>query len=401
MRLFLASLAISQVVANPSLPEPAAEFVVVQNTGTSTVSLDGMRLTDSARVTRGVIPPDTNLEPGQRIVLQPNAGAAVYACTPVPHRALLTAWAPFNNTGDSAILETADGQEIDRVTFVALPVESDSTPCAVPPPRPGKFRFAATQAVIGESAPAVTLEVLRSDGTNGRVNVPWRAIDGSATRGSDYATAEGTVSFAAGQQRASLSVPLRGDDRDEPDETFTVVLGGDHATEPTRAVVRLLDDDAPAPPVLTPTLPGGPANSGTEPFLAPGAPATTPLGAPGSPPAQPASQGSVPVLARASLAVAQWQPVLRRRGLVAVVRCDRACDAQVSARIALGDRRTTRLATVRRALAANASATVRLRLPSRMIKSLRRALHRHGRLRATVTATPAGGQRATRRVWVR
>src|SRR4051794_6340464 len=257
-----ADVVISEIAANPALPEPAAEFVVVQNTGSAPVLLDGVRLTDSARAVRGVVPPDMNLEAGQRIALQPAAGAGVYGCASPPYRALLTAWAPLNNTGDTVILEAANGAELDRVAYPAdwfavdgpsrvlggsrwMPSAGDATPCSLPGPRSGRFRFAAAEVDAAERAPAATREVLRSGGTNGRVAVPWRTVDGSAAGGADYAAAEGSVTFAAGAQRASFGVPLIDDDRDEPDETFTVVLGGGAVTEPTRAVVRVLDDDAP------------------------------------------------------------------------------------------------------------------------------------------------------------
>src|SRR5215211_8117853 len=261
-----ADLVISEIAANPSLPEPPAEFVVVDNTGSDTVVMDGMRLTEAARVVRGVVPPDTSLDPGQRIALQPSAGADAYSCSPVPHRALLTAWAQLNNTGDSVVLEAPDGRVLDRVAYDAdafavegpsrvldrssgrwSPSAGEATPCALPPPRPGRFRFATAEVSAAENAPAATLEVLRSGGTNGRVVVCWRALDASATRGSDFPVDSGTVTFAAGQQRTSLSVPLLDDSRDEPDETFTVALGGVELAEPARAVVRVLDDDPPAP----------------------------------------------------------------------------------------------------------------------------------------------------------
>src|SRR3954469_4086827 len=147
-------VAITEIAANPALPEPGGEFVVLTNTGLAPVVLDGMRLTDSARSVRGVVGPDTRLDPGQRIALQPRSGGEVYACTPLPHRALLSAWAQLNNTGDTVILEAADGRELDRVTYDgdAFAAEGPSrawdgprsrwtssvgnaTPCALPPPR--------------------------------------------------------------------------------------------------------------------------------------------------------------------------------------------------------------------------------------------------------------------------
>ena len=56
-----AAVVIADVVPNPALPEPAAEFVVVANTGDAAVLLDGMRLTDATGAVRGVVPVDTGL----------------------------------------------------------------------------------------------------------------------------------------------------------------------------------------------------------------------------------------------------------------------------------------------------------------------------------------------------
>src|SRR3954468_7609686 len=211
-------VAITEIAANPALPEPGGEFVVLTNTGIAPVVLDGMRLTDAGRSTRGVVPPDTSLDPGQRIALQPGAGAEAYACSPLPHRALLTAWAQLNNTGDTVILEAADGRELDRVTYDADAFAAEgpsrvwdaarsrwtssvgnATPCTLPPPRPGRFRFGGVETRAVENAPSATLEVIRSGGTNGRIAAPWRALDASATRGSHYSASSGTVTFAAGQ----------------------------------------------------------------------------------------------------------------------------------------------------------------------------------------------------------
>ena len=428
MRLFLASLlilllfpcaaraggvAITEVAANPALPEPGGEFVVLTNTGLAPIVLDGMRLTDAGRSVRGVVPPDTSLDPAQRIVLQPGSGAEAYGCSPLPHRALLTAWAQLNNTGDTVILEAADGRELDRVAYDtdAFAVEGPSrtwdaprsrwtasvgnaTPCSVPPPRAGRFRFAAREVTASEHASAATLEVLRSGGTNGRVAVPWRALDASATRGPDYSAESGTVTFAAGAERATFTVPLVDDARDEADESFTVVLGGDGAevVEPTRAVVRVLDDDPPAPPVLVQPapalpLPMPPPRAPAE----PAAPAPTPAPAPASP--SPAPSATQP--ARASLQVAAWQRVVQQGGLKAVVGCSAPCDIKLTGRIA-GE---ARLATTTRRV--TGPTLIRLRLPASKVRAVRRALRRSGSLKATITATPAGGAPVKRTARVR
>src|SRR3954465_9682174 len=166
-------IAITEIAANPALPEPGGEFVVLTNTGLTPAVLDGMRLTDSGRSTRGVVSPDTSLDPGQRIALQPGSGAEAYSCVTKPHRALLTAWAQLNNTGDTVILEAADGRELDRVPYDAdaFAVEGPSrvwdaprerwttsvgngSPCGVALLRPGRLRFTRAEPAAAESAPA-------------------------------------------------------------------------------------------------------------------------------------------------------------------------------------------------------------------------------------------------------
>ncbi len=252
-----------------------------------------------------------------------------------------------------------------------------------------------------EAARSVTLEVLRSGGTNGSVSVPWRAVDGSALAGSDYASSQGSVTVPAGAVRASFSVPLLDDGRDEADETFTVVLGGPDAVEPTRAVVRVLDDDAPAPPVVVAPAPADPL-----PVIAPvaiGTPAPPVSPAP-VPPAPAPPAGSPPARTeppRASLAVAAWQPLARTRALTAAAGCDRPCDLELSGQVALGGGRVVRFARVGRRFDVGGTAPIALRLSARDTRRVRRSLRSRGSLTATVVAAPAGGAAAARRVRVR
>ena len=399
MRLVpLFAVVISQIAPNPSLPEPAAEFVVVQNTGQSVVLLDGMRLTDATGAVRGVVPPDTSLEPGQRIALQPAAGATVYGCGGKPYRALLTAWPPLNNDGDSVALEAPNGTVLDRVTYGrdAYATDSDVTPCGIAPPRHGAVVLAESSSVVSEGAGSATLRVRRTDGSNGRVVVPFATLDGSARAGSDYERAEGAVTLAAGQDSASFEVPLRADSADEADETFTVVLrapgGGATLSEPSRATVMVRDDDPPAPAVATPvvTPPRFPAATAPSAFAAP-APPPPPAAAPAVPAAPPL----------VSAAVASWQPLLRRGGIAVAVRCDRDCTVRAEARIALGGGRHVALAPTRRALGARVVAVLRPTVRARHVRALRRALRRRGSLTATVTVAPAGGQPVDRRTRIR
>ncbi len=57
------------------------------------------------------------------------------------------------------------------------------------------------------------------------VTVPWSTSNGTATAGSDYQAASGTITFAPGETLKSLSVNVIGDTVVEPNETFLVNLG--------------------------------------------------------------------------------------------------------------------------------------------------------------------------------
>ena len=67
--------------------------------------------------------------------------------------------------------------------------------------------------VVALDAPATT-----------SVTVDYATADGSATAGEDYVGRIGTLTFAAGEVRKTVSVPVLDDARNEDDETFTLTL---------------------------------------------------------------------------------------------------------------------------------------------------------------------------------
>ncbi len=87
-------------------------------------------------------------------------------------------------------------------------------------------------------------------GTNGNTNsvtVNFATADGTATAPSDYTATSGTLTFAAGETSKEIRVPVKGDRRFEPDETFYVNL-----SDPTNAgiakgqgICTIVNDDAP------------------------------------------------------------------------------------------------------------------------------------------------------------
>ena len=104
----------------------------------------------------------------------------------------------------------------------------------------------ATAFAVGENTNTVALGVRRSGDTNSVVTVGFATADGTATAGSDYTAASGTLSFAAGEVLKTLSVTILNDSVVEANETFSVRLlnpVGGLVVAPTNAVVTLLEDD--------------------------------------------------------------------------------------------------------------------------------------------------------------
>lgn len=86
-----------------------------------------------------------------------------------------------------------------------------------------------------------------SEAVEGTVTVAYTTVAGTATEGSDFTSASGTLTFAPGETSKSISVPVHGDWSYEPDETFTVKLS--NATNATvvgagTATMTIKNDDA-------------------------------------------------------------------------------------------------------------------------------------------------------------
>lgn len=95
---------------------------------------------------------------------------------------------------------------------------------------------------------AVFMVVLEGD--HGNVSVQYSTAGNSATDGVDYTTTFGTLSFTSLESSKTISVPVKGDTLDEPDEQFFVNLFSpvNGVISDSQAVGKILDDDP------TPTL---------------------------------------------------------------------------------------------------------------------------------------------------
>ena len=95
---------------------------------------------------------------------------------------------------------------------------------------------------------AATFTVSLSAASAQTVTVNYATANGTATSGSDYLAAAGTVTFPAGSTTQSVSVTINGDAAVEPNETFLVNLSG-----PTNATIAdaqgvgtISNDDSPS-----------------------------------------------------------------------------------------------------------------------------------------------------------
>ena len=86
------------------------------------------------------------------------------------------------------------------------------------------------------------------------VTVNWATSDGTATAGTDYTAATGSLTFDAGDSSRTVSVTVTDDNVDEPNETFTVTLAVQSGAtiEDGTATGTITDDDA--TPTVTLTL---------------------------------------------------------------------------------------------------------------------------------------------------
>ncbi|HEV7609807.1 MAG TPA: Calx-beta domain-containing protein [Steroidobacteraceae bacterium] len=99
-----------------------------------------------------------------------------------------------------------------------------------------------------------TFTVSLSAASASAVTVNYTTADATATAGSDYAAANGTLTFAAGQTTKTVAVSVNGDATVEPNETFVVNLSaaaGATIADAQGQGTIVNDDIAPPPPLPT------------------------------------------------------------------------------------------------------------------------------------------------------
>ena len=111
----------------------------------------------------------------------------------------------------------------------------------------GAIRFSAASYSVNESLASATITATRTGGTGGPVTVDYQTSGGTATPGSDYTTASGPLTFAAGQTSRTFTVPITPDTDDEDNESVGLTLSapspGATLGSPSSATLTIADND--------------------------------------------------------------------------------------------------------------------------------------------------------------
>ncbi len=118
----------------------------------------------------------------------------------------------------------------------------------LPPPSP-TVSIADTSVVEGNSGTtSAVFTVSLSAAATQTTSVAYATSDGTATAPSDYAAASGTLTFAPGQTKQTITVAVVGDTQVEPDETFFVNLSNAQGAQlgQAKATGTIKNDDTPS-----------------------------------------------------------------------------------------------------------------------------------------------------------
>ena len=179
------------------------------------------------------------------------------AVTTVTHTIDLTSWPPDSNIYVAAHCvvvsasgsETAWGEGLDFpgnnwAMYIAYALQS----CELPPPDPGIIELPQSEIEVQEDAVKITLQLIRTSGSDGQATVTLQSSDITATAGDDYEAVNNVVIFEDGETEKSVEVYILDDLQDEMDELFTVqissVTGAQMGPNNTTICTIIDDDDA-------------------------------------------------------------------------------------------------------------------------------------------------------------
>jgi VCBS repeat-containing protein len=144
-----------------------------------------------------------------------------------------------------------------------------------PPPNPaGSLQFSNASYSTNEGSGTATIAVARAGGSTGAVSVNYTTSNGTATAGSDYTAASGTLNWADGDSASrTFTVAIADDTAAESSETVNLTLSAPSGSatlgSPSSAVLTIVDNDGgvsscTAPGVTVATDPAGDQTGGAQ-----------------------------------------------------------------------------------------------------------------------------------------
>ncbi|MBX7222501.1 MAG: FG-GAP-like repeat-containing protein [Blastocatellia bacterium] len=117
--------------------------------------------------------------------------------------------------------------------------------------QPGMLQLSAANYSVNEANLAVTITVIRTNGTSGTVTVGYATSNATATAPEDYAPQTGTLTFADGEFYKTFTIPIVNDNQPEADEFVNLSVnnptGGATLGSQTTALLRIVDPNAVTP----------------------------------------------------------------------------------------------------------------------------------------------------------
>ncbi|XP_077979422.1 sodium/calcium exchanger 3-like isoform X2 [Glandiceps talaboti] len=137
-------------------------------------------------------------------------------------------------------LEPKSGAKLGKKNTMQITIINDD--------EPGTFDFSLASYLVKESVGDSHIPVIRSKGSDGRVEVKWKTTDMTATSGKDYHGGEGTLVFEHGEREKTIDIPIVDDSEFEKDESFKLELeevssGGAKLGKLKSTIITIVNDD--------------------------------------------------------------------------------------------------------------------------------------------------------------
>ena len=180
-----------------------------------------------------------------------NSGLVIFPAGQARGRITLSmASDPFREADQQSTLRLRDAEfassELARINLTLEDDDQRNFESRLPA---NTIAFAASQATVSETDPAVQIDLVRFNPDSERVEINFAVVDITATEGKDYfAPGNYSIAFGPGQRSARLLIPLVQDAVVEGEESFAVELSSvtDNGAVDIhqRIVVTIRDDEA-------------------------------------------------------------------------------------------------------------------------------------------------------------